>query len=409
MPSIETGEGGAPCPADIAIIGGGRWARVLVDVLCGLIPPSVRVSVHSARGVAAMGEWARGRGLSPRLTVSAEWPDAGALAGGAVIVANAARDHERAVEWALSNDIHTLVEKPIALSGSAADRLANSPGHHDRLAAAQVFLYARYVENFCAMVAAAGPVVALDIDWADPGQEERYGESKQYDAGLPIFSDWLPHLVPIVGALLREVPSSCRAVRFSRGGAQCDLELVTGNVRCLASLERGASGRRRIVRARTAGATYQLDFSTEPGSISSNYGTAVADPDWHAKPRPLARMLAAFLAWAGGAAKDDRLDTAMGRQACHFSDQVGAQYRLETLAMLAARLTAPEPVDEDLRYALAEALQADGRLPAAELERCIRNLKHRFTGADGPEWAHQLSTSGQPVVLLRRLAESDAA
>lgn len=352
-----------------------------------------------------MAEWIETRGWSQRLSVSAAWPDQEALDGAAIIVANAARDHERAVAWALAHGAHTLVEKPIALTAPAAESLARAPRHHEsRLAAAQVFLYARYFENFCAAVTAAGPVEAVDLDWADPAQEERYGESKQYDPGLPVFSDWLPHVVPIVGLLLHAVPDSCRATRFSRGGAQCDLEIDTGHVRCTASIERDASERRRIVRAQTAGRTYQLDFSAEPGTISWPDETRVADPDWHTRPRPLARMLTAFLAWAGGAGKDERLETHMALQACRFSDDVAAQYRRDAAPRIAAGLASPEPVDRDLRYALAEVLQADGRLPAGELDRRIRALKQWFSRPEDADRAHALCAADEPFMLLRTLA-----
>lgn len=357
-----------------------------------------------------MAEWAGNRERSSRLSVSAEWPGSGAMEGAAVIVANAARDHERAVAWALAHGAHTLVEKPIAHSAVAAERLVHVQGRAERrLAAAQVFLYARYFENFCATVAAAGPVEAVTFDWADPAREERYGESKQYDPGVPVFVDWLPHVVPMLGALTQVEPDRCHAIHFARGGARCDLELFAGPVRCEVSLERNASMRRRVIRVEAGGQAYQLDFSTEPGTLSSAHDSSVADPDWHTGPRPLARMLTAFLGWAAGGGWDDRLDTSMAIQACRFAEVVAVPYRRAAARQMTEGLAAPDGGHPDLRYALAEALQANGRLPESELETRILRLRHRFSLPDGPDRQREILTSSDPFSVLDGLAGAECA
>src|SRR3970282_2551693 len=112
------------CPDRIAIVGGGRWARVLVDALCGIAPSSVEIVVFTRSGRRRMTEWTRARRLTNRIQLSSVWPPPGPIRPGAVIVANASRDHASAVQWALSAGVPTLVEKPIALNGETAQRLA---------------------------------------------------------------------------------------------------------------------------------------------------------------------------------------------------------------------------------------------------------------------------------------------
>ena len=153
---IDRKEGFAPCPDTIAVIGGGRWARVLTGVLCGLVPPSVGISVHSLHNADSMSAWVSERGFSQRIHVSSVWPQLLSVKSKAVIVANAARDHERAIEWALSSGAPVLVEKPIALTAAASQRLANLACRRSLyFAAAHIFLFAGYIENFSKIVAEA--------------------------------------------------------------------------------------------------------------------------------------------------------------------------------------------------------------------------------------------------------------
>lgn len=321
MAFIDTENGPAPCPDAVAVIGGGRWARVLVDVLCGIVPPSVAVSVHSRRNTGTMAAWAEARGLDKRIRLSPDWPRSPSAPRGAAIVANAARDHEDAVESTLAAGIPTLVEKPIALTAAAAQRLADLA--HDRgvrFAVAHVFLFARYLDNFAKLVAEAGTVESLRMDWVDPRGEVRYGEPKHYDASLPVLVDVLPHIVSIAGAVTRRLPDACQNLTIARGGDRVETDLSIGNIPCSVLIERNAETRRRVVRIVAGGKTLQLDFSTEPGTITDRSHATVGDPLWDSGKRPVASMLTAFLAWAAGGARNRRLDLEPGLRACRLAD-----------------------------------------------------------------------------------------
>ena len=44
-------------PDSIIVIGGGRWARVLLETICNLTPVSVKIYVLSPRNHTVMAEW----------------------------------------------------------------------------------------------------------------------------------------------------------------------------------------------------------------------------------------------------------------------------------------------------------------------------------------------------------------
>jgi predicted dehydrogenase len=353
----------APCPEHVAIIGGGRWARVLTEVLCGLIPASVEISVHSEHNAEAMSTWAAARGLSNRLRISASWPAPVQSSSRAVIVANATRDHERAAEWALAAGVPVLVEKPMAMSGAGAQRLAalaRSLG--TRLAAAHVLRFAGYLDRFATCVGKAGPICSMRIQWWDPRVEERYGEPKHFDAGVPVVADVLPHVLSLVTTLMPNVPCRCDHLKVLRGGAHVELDLVVGQVRCGVQLVRNSEQRRRLIEVAVGvGRTelLQLDFSTEPGIITWREEALVGDLEWGERPRPVAQMLTAFLQWAAGGDADARLDVELGVRACAMIDQAVEAYRAALVPWISARLDSRSRVDEDLRYALNEILQAE--------------------------------------------------
>lgn len=403
---IDNGEGFAPCPDTIAVIGGGRWARVLTEVLCGLVPPSVRISVHSLHNADSMSAWVSERGFRQRVHVSPVWPQLLSVKSSAVIVANAARDHERAIEWALAAGIPVLVEKPVALTAVVSQRLVNlARSQNQYFAAAHIFLFARYLEKFSKLVTEEGNIRFIRVHWMDPQAENRYGEQKHYDPGLPVFADWLPHVLSIVGTLTSSLPQRCEGLEFLRGGAHLELELMLADIPCSVQLVRNGDRRQRIIEVATRQKMIRLDFSSEPGTITVGPTTINGDPDWEVKRRPAARMLIAFLQGAAGGALDSRLNIEIGLRASQVIDQTSGLYRSALMRWLIGRLAPMEQMmDDDLRYALSEMLQSEAYLPAAVVEQQIERVRLQFSGRANIFRLKELAESSDPSRFFRSIA-----
>lgn len=385
------------------MIGGGRWARVLLEVLCGLVSPSVRISVHSPRNAQAMLAWAVARGLESRLDVLADYPRAIEGQSGAVIVANAARDHEKAIAWALSERLPVLVEKPVTLSFDTTRRMAElALNQNTYLAAAHVFLFARYIGEFAQLVAEIGGARSVRLQWMDPRSESRYGEAKSYDPSLTVYADWLPHVLSILGALSPAPFRLDRKLKVLRGGAQVKIEARLGKIPCDIELVRNADCRQRRIEVVTREGLRTLDFANEPGTIVTGAAPRSGDLAWDTGPRPAAAMLRAFLRGAAGDVRDERLDIRLGLQANQIIDQLSPPYHAALAAWLGEKCSAlGEEADADLRYALSEILYVDDPLSSVPAEQRIeyihRHLKATLMSPLGAEYENR------PVELARLL------
>jgi predicted dehydrogenase len=345
----------------VALVGGGRWARVIAGVLLEM--PDVAIRIHTASNAHAMREWASAR-AADRIHISKAWPDATAPRPDAVIIANASHDHVSAAGAALRERLPTLVEKPLALSkAAAAELLALAHRHGALLAVSRVPLFARYFESFAREAAGRPRAQATQIVWEDARSEQRYGEAKHYDPSLPVLTDALPHVLGILRTLCG-AGLACLGVTIAQGGMRTSLQLSCGGMPCSVVLARNSDARRRMIELQASGAPLRLDFSQEPGRLTFDGREHDGDPEWNSAPRPLARMLRTFLGCAASGTDDERLDAQSAVEECRIADAALELYRARQLEWLANRLGAP--LDQEICYALSEISCGSGRRRAPD-------------------------------------------
>lgn len=375
------------CPDHIAVIGGGRWARVLLEVLCGLVPSSVKISAHSLHNAPAMLIWARELGLDNRIQVSDDYPKAQAGESCAVIVANAARDHEKVIEWALSECLPVLVEKPVTLTSAATQRMVEiAISKNVYLAAAHVFLFAKYVDAFSRLIAEAGSIESICVHWMDPRSESRYGEAKSYDPGLTIYADWLPHVLSILGYTVHKSIQLGHELEVFRGGAHLRMNLLLGKIPCEIELVRNGNSRQRLIEIRTRRGPMVLNFTNEPGIIISDGMEQCGDPNWGGEQRPVSKMLQAFLNGASTGEIDKRLDIQIGFRSNQLIDQLSPIYLRELSSWFGKRyLLLDQLNDADFRYFLSELIVAKDPNPSVSIEKrveyVVQSIKKYITSS----------------------------
>lgn len=389
-------------PDNIVIFGGGRWARVLTETICNIVHPDVKVAIYSSNNTSAMTAWAESLTTAHKIEIWKEVPAVFTTNSVAAIVVNAARDHKQSVTAALRAGASVLVEKPVTLTYRESKLLADyALKQNATLAAAHVFLFAGYLDNFSKLVSGAGKIIGLRLEWTDPGAETRYGENKKYDASLPVFADWLPHILAIISKLISEPVLSCEELALQKGGAVLKCILRFGHVPGHLRMERNGVVRERYLEVTTESGLYRLDFSVEPGNISYGGNKINADPDWHNKERPVASMLRAFLKGVAGKGFDPRLHIDTGLEANKVIDLVNGKYRYLQVAWLADCLNEYRTVDEDMRYALTEIFQINGSLAAPEIEEKISRFSKVISGGSFQSWSERLKEKIDPAIIMQ--------
>lgn len=311
----------------IVLIGGGRWARVLLGVLCDISPLHTKITVYSRHNIKEMLEWVDTCDLNKRVKVSQNYPLMKRNERVSVVVANAARDHEKAIKWALSNSLPTLVEKPVTLTSKATRGVANMAIRNNAyLAAAHVFTFATYMETFFQTISKSKIVHSISIKWTDPPSEQRYGESKSYDPSVTVFADWIPHIVSILDGFVPHSSARVEKLATSYGGAVVKVDIVTGNIPCEIELARNAETRERLINVETNRGLICMNFAQEPGTISCGSLVDNGLTDWAIRPKPVANMLRSFLLGAAGGVPDKRLDIELAIRANQLIDEISPLY-----------------------------------------------------------------------------------
>jgi len=382
-------------PSRILVLGGGRWARVIVGVLTDLLAEDVSITACSPRGADALTSWVRRKGLVDRVQVLDERPQRLNANDTAVIVANAARDHVASGLWALNQGCAALIEKPFARDCLGTQRLiAAARQRQVPVAAAHVFRFAGYLDVLAERIAAIGDRKTLEIRWSDATAEERYGEQKGYDPAVPVFQDCLPHVVSVIQTVTGVMPKGVTALSVRRGGAQVEMGLDIGAGDCRVFLERHAPVRQRAILVDSADGTVHLDFAKEPGLITLNGVALCADDHWNNRPRPLASLLSAFLEAAAGGRWDQRLSTDTALAVCALVEAADKKYEAALLPWLAASLRQgkPELAEEcwAVRYALTELCALDGYRSADVAQERVETLMKTLAGRDPPEILQEL-------------------
>ena len=363
--------GGLDLPS-VLVLGGGRWARVITQVLLGVLTETTPVRMVSPAGARDLARWTKATGRRDRIEVLDRRP-AEMPVGSVAIVANAAHSHVESTLWALQQGASALVEKPFAPTPADVQRMSDAAATHAvLLAPALVFRFASYLDDFRAVLAARAPVEQVELVWADAAAEHRHGEAKRYDPGVSVIEDCLPHVISVFNSVFGTLPEF-DALSVERGGARVRMSLAAGLQRYDVVIERNAVERQRILRAFGASGVAELDFTEEPGTVLLD-GVKQPATLWPVGDGPMARMIFAFLQAATGGPLDERLSIHPALHASHLTAASMLQYRQKLIERLAAGLAGP-----DLDYAVAEQLQRGGRLAAGSFERAAAELERKLT------------------------------
>lgn len=287
-------------PLEVAIVGGGRWGKILCKALAGLrrVRTIHLVSRRNARG---MQDWIAGQQLAGRVALHGKLdPVLWNARITAAIVANLPAEHFATARWLLENGKHVLVEKPFVPTRAEAQALINMADARGLVVAAGFqFFLATYLHYFRSVVHKEGhphPVELTEITWHDALGEERWSLTRRPDATAAVIGDILPHVLTVLTVLFGRHAAQTIAILPQKGTASVRLELAYGPHAVRVSLARAAASPRRSVEiVNREGRRFALDFTQEPGTVLQDGRALPGDLLWDALPRPLPAELAYFL------------------------------------------------------------------------------------------------------------------
>ena len=337
-------------------MGGGRWARVIIEVLFDILDPNINISIYSPNNHSFMKEWIiKKNNFKHKIKVVKSFPNSFSNSC-TVIVANAARDHYNSSIMALKAGADVLVEKPITLSYKQAKEIDDLAKKQNKIiCASHVFLFAPYIENFSAFLQLNGNIEKIKITWEDSVIEKRHGEFKSFDVGLPIISDCLPHIFSIISKFI-SIDVSYKSIKLQvhHGGSKVKMKIESSGIPIEICLIRNGSKRTRLVEAMVEGKINILDFSSEPGVIKSENKKISADSNWENKSKPLKQLLNAFLFGVKSRKFDDRLDFQFGIKIVKLIEESQKIYNKFQLRWVINKIKIQNHLDPDLAYAINE-------------------------------------------------------
>ena len=272
----------------ILIIGGGRWARVIMSVLISLV--SNRKIIWLTRHDAESNRnWLHTQGYS-NVLIMTDSEKAWQLPIYAVIIASSSRDHAKDLTRAVQLSVPALCEKPFSMGAAQARQIVALSELRSVVAGVNLeFLYASYLHEFASLLKTSPPRL-IEIRWCDPCNEIRYGEQKFGEIHTPLVHDSLPHCWSLLRVIFDESPIELISATYC-DSSEIIVRAVCGQASIRIVLNRRAQHRERKITIDNG--QFALDFSNEPGRYVTP-SRDVVENKWSGL-RPLGASLFSFL------------------------------------------------------------------------------------------------------------------
>ncbi|MEV0695696.1 dTDP-4-amino-4,6-dideoxy-D-glucose ammonia-lyase [Streptomyces sp. NPDC050388] len=384
--------------AHVAVVGGGRWGRILTRTLVAH-PLVERITVvtrqNRDRFERRLAESRAGeRGDPARITVAADLSEVRGVT--AAVVATRASEHFAAAAALLRGKVPVLVEKPFVETAAQERELIELAAEHRvALGIDHEFLLAAWVEELRDLVAGMPAPTQVGFVWHEPREVVRHGERRRTDLTVSACRDLFPHVLSVLTTVFGpgELCLDSATPRFADDGFDAAFTWGGVAVRCRILRNAPAQVRELTIGYRDS-PTWVVDWRTEPAVLTGPQGQTVL-----------------------GAGGPRTLDLAVDSFLRHVSDAAGASEGSDGWARWPLAARAAGPVLEGVRSvedALAGQAQkavldaccrpeADGEAAAAALMRYVAEpLERTGLAVSANDWDTVREHAGKLVTLARR-------
>jgi hypothetical protein len=255
--------------SNIVILGGGRWAKVLISIFSKVARNNANIYHYSGLHSNSALKITLESSCNGKVVSLLKLNQILKLSNPIVIVATKARDHYHYLKWTISNGLTSFSEKPLTLNFKQTQELITlSKSAKTHLGSLNTFLHSSYFNKFIDEVRGIDKLKMIIVHWEDPRLEYRYGDKKFYDKSLPIFTDILPHIVPLLAKICDLSMCSIEINTFDKGGSELSIKLNAGQVECNIHLKRNGTKRtRKFSVCNVFGATLEINFQNHDAEI----------------------------------------------------------------------------------------------------------------------------------------------
>ena len=290
----------ARLPAGLAVIGGGRWGKVWLQVIARARGDVRDVALVSRSHATDVNAWAAARTDMDGLRVVSTMSDAFAPYGLAriAIVATRPADHVRDALAALEEGAHVLVEKPLSHDAAEADRLVRAAQDRRLLLGigTEFALLPAFHQGAAVLRERGHPPQRMELAWTDSNDEHRYGAAKAPHTEIGILDDLLPHAVSIFSVF---APDATLTIESALESA----ERTRGHLRfrgpyglvCEIACDSRAAVRRRVLAVQAANTRVEIDFACARPVITIDRRACGPDPAFAPFDSTLRLELGAFI------------------------------------------------------------------------------------------------------------------
>lgn len=280
-------------PIKVAIIGGGRWAKVLASASMKILPKGSSLLLYSEGNQHAWNTFATNYRLRSDVvchTASSQSEILTHAGVSHVLIARLAKDHAVTALAALKAGKRVFVEKPFANNLIDAEALVEQAISLQCLTGL-VFRYSSNLRLFSNVCKTCGIAAEGKLIWSDPVLEKRHGGVKKTDVSLNVAWDVLPHIWSILKFFTLDGPTELITAWPIDGLNGIGAKINFAGTCITVEMRRNASKRQRILFLKNGSWDGRIDFSEEPGKASISGKTVDVAKGFSS---PLERQLNAF-------------------------------------------------------------------------------------------------------------------
>tara|TARA_E500000178_G_C16987085_1_gene738840 strand:- start:97 stop:1041 length:945 start_codon:yes stop_codon:yes gene_type:complete len=244
----------------ITIIGGGRWARQIIQTLISNNKIK-NLYCYTKKSNFYLKDWLKKNKFNDYVKLINKVP-LNKSKSKLAIICNKSSNHFKFAKIMLRKKYNIFVEKPVTLKSKNAYKLLKiSQKNNRKIFCSNIFSFSSGLKKLFLKIKLK-KIIEIDFFWHDKLNEYRYGEMKKYDSKIPIYLDVLFHVFPILDQIIKrkkyKITNVKKKVFFYN---QAVINLMINKIKINIYLNRRAKKRVRLIKLKGKNDNYIVDFS----------------------------------------------------------------------------------------------------------------------------------------------------